>query len=116
MEHHSRAEPALRVADVVEMRVDQREFTGVLLRGCGETEEREGRNAWTTGTRENWAGFEGGVGEPKRVSFKKSECGAVRGMSVAIVGVRVVGWAVMKGVEGRPLVDGRLEEWLAHCL
>jgi len=53
MEHHGRAEPALRVADVVEMRVDQREFTGVLLRGCGETEEREGRNAWTTGTREN---------------------------------------------------------------
>jgi hypothetical protein len=53
MEHDGCAEPALRVADVVEMRVDQREFAGVILRGCGETEEREGRNAWTIGTREN---------------------------------------------------------------
>jgi hypothetical protein len=53
MEHDGCAEPALRVADVVEMRIDQCEFARVLLRGCGETEEREGRKAWTTGTRED---------------------------------------------------------------
>jgi len=53
MEHHGCAAPALRVADVVEMCVDHREFAGVLLRGCGGTEQHEGRNAWITGTRED---------------------------------------------------------------
>jgi len=39
VEHHGSAYSALRVANVVKVRVDQCDVTRVLLRGCGETEE-----------------------------------------------------------------------------
>ena len=85
VEHHGCAEPALRVADVVKVSIDQRDITRwLLLHRCGVTEEREGRKARTTGTREERAWLEGCVGEPKRIGFKEDECGAVRVISVAI--------------------------------
>jgi hypothetical protein len=37
-------------------------------------------------------------------------------LCVECQGQLLMEWAVMKGGEGRRLVDGRLEEWLAHCL
>lgn len=97
VEHHGSAYSALRVANVVKVRVDQCDVTRVLLRGCGETEEREGRKTWTTSTRKARAGFEGCVREPKRVGFKEGQCGAARGMSGAIIGMCVVGWVVIRG-------------------
>jgi len=92
MEHHGGAEPALRVADVVKVSIDQRDIAmWLLLRGRGETESREGRKARTTGTREERAWSEGRVGKPKRIGFEEGECGAVRGISVAIACDRMGG-------------------------
>jgi hypothetical protein len=89
VEHHGGAEPALRVADVVKVSVDQRDVArGVFLRGSGETEEREGREARTAGAREERAWLEGRVGEPKRIGFEEDERGAVCGTSVLL---RVIG-------------------------
>jgi len=102
VEHHGSAYSALRVANVVKVRVDQRDVARVLLRGCGKPEEREGRKTWTTGTREARAGFEGCVREPKRVGFEEGQCGAVHGMSRVIVGMCVVGWVVIRGEWGSP--------------
>ena len=113
VEHHGSAYSALCVADVVKVRVDQCDVARVLLRGCGETEEREGRKTWTTSTREARAGFEGRVREPKRVGFKEGQCGAVGIMSGAIIDMWVAGWVVIRGEwrkfgERRHLADGRL--------
>jgi hypothetical protein len=63
---------------VVEVSVDQHDIAmRLLLRGRGETESREGRKAWTTGTREERAWSEGRVGKPKRIGFEEGEFGAV---------------------------------------
>ena len=79
VEHHGGAELALGVADVVKVSIDQRDMARWLVILCirGETEECEGRETWTTGTREERAWLEGRVGEPKRIGFEEDECGAV---------------------------------------
>lgn len=92
MEHHGRAELALRIADIVQMGVDYRNFERITMpvlafsyggrssssSCCGqmELEERKGRKTRTTGAGEVRAGFERLVGEPKGISFEKGKCGA----------------------------------------
>jgi len=116
MEQHGCAELALRVAGVVEVRVDERHVAGVVPRGCGETEEGEGRKTGRAGTREERAGFEGRVGEPKGVCLEKGECSAARRISGVF---REEGWGDdVKGGERdwiarSPPVEDRAE--LACC-
>ena len=77
IENHGRAVLALRIADIVQMRVDQRDVTGVPVPVMVyRSEEGEGGKTRTTGAVVPRAGLERLVGEPKGVGFEEGKCGA----------------------------------------